>query len=281
MNEKKEKIIKTSIQLFAKKGFSSTTIQEIADECGISKGAFYLHFKSKDQLFNRAFEYYIDTSMQEIENVRKQNQHLAPREILQKQIAEQFKRFAENKDFIILILSENAIPENQQIKKYSVAVKKQMNDEIQISLLATYGQDIEPYKTDLSVIIQGIIQSYVQILLLHDQLELSFDELSCFILNRFDDLVQGLLRSHCKPILTPSIWEDEAPSAISLLEELRQLKQVHLLSNDTLVSIEVIEEELAKDEPRKPVIQGMLTNLDLCEEPSVQRVVEQLKLFLQ
>ncbi|OLP63113.1 hypothetical protein BACPU_35130 [Bacillus pumilus] len=281
MNEKKEKIIKTSIQLFAKKGFSSTTIQEIADECGISKGAFYLHFKSKDQLFNRAFEYYIDTSMQEIENVRKQNQHLAPREILQKQIAEQFKRFAENKDFIILILSENAIPENQQIKKYSVAVKKQMNDEIQISLLATYGQDIEPYKTDLSVIIQGIIQSYVQILLLHDQLELSFDELSCFILNRFDNLVQGLLRSHCKPILTPSIWEDEAPSAISLLEELRQLKQVHLLSNDTLVSIEVIEEELAKDEPRKPVIQGMLTNLDLCEEPSVQRVVEQLKLFLQ
>ncbi|MCY7669543.1 TetR/AcrR family transcriptional regulator, partial [Bacillus safensis] len=38
MNEKKEKIIKASIQLFAKKGFSSTTIQEIADECGISKG---------------------------------------------------------------------------------------------------------------------------------------------------------------------------------------------------------------------------------------------------
>ena len=69
MNEKKEKIIKASIQLFAKKGFSSTTIQEIADECGISKGAFYLHFKSKEQLFNRAFEYYIDTSMQTIEMI--------------------------------------------------------------------------------------------------------------------------------------------------------------------------------------------------------------------
>nr|WP_256449797.1 TetR/AcrR family transcriptional regulator [Stutzerimonas stutzeri] len=33
----------------------------------MSKGAFYLHFKSKEQLFNRAFEYYIDTSMQSIE----------------------------------------------------------------------------------------------------------------------------------------------------------------------------------------------------------------------
>lgn len=281
MNEKKEKIIKASIQLFAKKGFSSTTIQEIADECGISKGAFYLHFKSKEQLFNRAFEYYIDTAMQGIEKVRKENQHLAPREIFQKQITEQFQHFAENKDFIILILSENIIPENQQIKKYSKTVKKQLSDEIQISILTTYGQEIDPYITDLSVMIQGIIQSYVQVLLLQDQMQLSFDQLSSFILDRIDDLVQGMLRSKTKPILNRTIWEDEAPSAISLLEELQLLKLDHLLSDDTLVSIEVIEEELAKDEPRKPVIQGMLTNLDKCEEPAVIRVVEQLKLFLQ
>ncbi|USD83479.1 TetR/AcrR family transcriptional regulator [Bacillus safensis] len=281
MNEKKEKIIKASIQLFAKKGFSSTTIQEIADECGISKGAFYLHFKSKEQLFNRAFEYYIDTSMQTIEKIRKENQHLAPREIFQKQIAEQFQHFAENKDFIILILSENIIPENQQIKKYSKTVKKQMNDEIQISILTTYGQEIEPYVTDLSVMIQGIIQSYVQVLLLQDQMQLSFDELSSFILERFDDLVHGLLRSQTKPILKQTIWDDEVPSAVSLQEELRLLKLEHLLSDDTVVSIEVIEEELAKAEPRKPVIQGMLTNLEKCEEPAVLRAVEQLKLFLQ
>lgn len=267
--------------MFAKKGFSSTTIQEIADECGISKGAFYLHFKSKEQLFNRAFEYYIDTSMQSIEKIRKENQHLAPRDIFQKQIAEQFQHFAENKDFIILILSENIIPENQQIKKYSKTVKKQMNDEIQISILTTYGQEIEPYITDLSVMIQGIIQSYVQVLLLQDQMQLSCDQLSSFILDRFDDLVHGLLRSHAKPILKQNIWDDEAPNAATLQEELRLLKSEHLLSDDTLVSIEVIEEELAKDEPRKPVIQGMLTNLETCEDSAVQRTVEQLKLFLQ
>ncbi|MEI4791457.1 TetR/AcrR family transcriptional regulator [Bacillus sp. FJAT-53060] len=281
MNEKKEKIIKASIQLFAKKGFSSTTIQEIADECEISKGAFYLHFKSKEQLFNRAFEYYIDTSMQSIDKIRKENQHLAPREIFQKQIAEQFQHFAENKDFIILILSENVIPKNKQIKKYSKTVKKQMNDAIQISILTTYGQKIEPYITDLSVMIQGIIQSYVQVLLLQDQMQLSCDELSSFILDRFDDLVNGILRSNTKPILKQTIWEDEAPNAASLQEEIRLLKLDYMLCDDTLVSIEVIEEELTKDEPRKPVIQGMLTNLEMCEEPAVLRVADQLKLFLQ
>ena len=90
-----------------------------------------------------------------------------------------------------------------------------MNDEIQISILTTYGQEIEPYITDLSVMIQGIIQSYVQVLLLQDQMKLSFDELSSFILERFDDLVHGLLRSQTKPILKQSIWDDEAPSAAS------------------------------------------------------------------
>ncbi|WP_353856475.1 TetR/AcrR family transcriptional regulator [Bacillus sp. Bos-x628] len=281
MNEKKEKIIKASIQLFAKKGFSSTTIQEIADECGISKGAFYLHFKSKEQLFNHAFEYYIDTSMQGMENVRKEYQHLPPREIFQKQIAKQFQHFAENKDFIILILSENIIPENQQIKKYSKTVKKQLNDEMQISILTTYGQHIEPYITDLSVMMQGMIQSYVQVLLLQDEIHLSFDELSAFILDRFDDLVQGLLHSNPLPILSQNIWEDEAPNASSIQEELRLLKHEHMLSDDTIVSIEVIEEELAKDEPRKPVIQGMLSNLKTSENPAVLRVAEQLKLLLQ
>ncbi|MGV2541462.1 TetR/AcrR family transcriptional regulator, partial [Bacillus pumilus] len=81
--------------LFAKKGFSSTTIQEIADECGISQGAFYLHFKSKEELFKRDFEYYIYTSMQSIKTIRKENQHLEPRKTSQKQNAEQFQPFAE------------------------------------------------------------------------------------------------------------------------------------------------------------------------------------------
>ncbi|BBP87657.1 hypothetical protein BsIDN1_12750 [Bacillus safensis] len=81
-------------------------------------------------------------------------------------------------------------------------------------------------------------------------MKLSFDELSSFILERFDDLVHGLLRSQTKPILKQSIWDDEAPSAASFQEELRLLKLEHLLSDDTVISIEVIEEELAKAEPR-------------------------------
>ncbi|MGE6631648.1 TetR/AcrR family transcriptional regulator [Bacillus sp. NPDC077027] len=280
MNEKKEKIIKVSIQLFAKKGFSSTTIQEIADECGISKGAFYLHFKSKEQLLNSAFEYYIENSMQGLAKVREIYHELPPRDIFKKQITYQFQQFAENKDFIILVLSENIIPENQQIKEYSKKVKKQLNEQTQISILSTYGSSIEPYVTDLSVMIQGIVHSYAQVLLLQDKADLSFDELASFIIERFDDLVHGLLRSETPPILDKYIWEEQPPPKVALLEELRLLKLENVLSDDTVISIEVIEEELAKDLPRKPVIQGMLSNLLSSDEPAVLIVAERMKLFL-
>ncbi len=46
----KEKIIEKAIELFEKKGFSTTSIQDIVDELGVTKGSFYYYFSSKEQL---------------------------------------------------------------------------------------------------------------------------------------------------------------------------------------------------------------------------------------
>lgn len=46
----KEKIINQSILLFEKKGFSSTSIQDIVDALGVTKGTFYYYFSSKEEL---------------------------------------------------------------------------------------------------------------------------------------------------------------------------------------------------------------------------------------
>ena len=44
------RIIKESIDLFDKKGFSKTSIQDIVDTIGVTKGTFYYYFKSKQEL---------------------------------------------------------------------------------------------------------------------------------------------------------------------------------------------------------------------------------------
>lgn len=46
----KSKLYEIAKRLFAQRGFSDVSIENITDEAGITKGAFYVHFASKDAL---------------------------------------------------------------------------------------------------------------------------------------------------------------------------------------------------------------------------------------
>lgn len=47
---RKEQILKSAFECFSERGFESVTMEEIAKEAGLSKGAVYWYFKSKDEL---------------------------------------------------------------------------------------------------------------------------------------------------------------------------------------------------------------------------------------
>ena len=51
MIDTKEIIIQRSFVLFLRKGYKEVSVNEIHKECGVSKGAFYHHFVSKDALY--------------------------------------------------------------------------------------------------------------------------------------------------------------------------------------------------------------------------------------
>jgi TetR/AcrR family transcriptional regulator, transcriptional repressor for nem operon len=48
----KERIIEESLRLFSVKGYMSTSTSDIIEAAGTSKGGFYNHFKTKEQLFH-------------------------------------------------------------------------------------------------------------------------------------------------------------------------------------------------------------------------------------
>lgn len=49
-NNTKQKIITTATALFSQNGFENTTMQDIMDSTGLSKGALYHHFNSKQDI---------------------------------------------------------------------------------------------------------------------------------------------------------------------------------------------------------------------------------------
>lgn len=51
MNKTKRKIFETSMELFAKKGYEATSIEEITSVVGVAKGTLYYHFSSKEEIF--------------------------------------------------------------------------------------------------------------------------------------------------------------------------------------------------------------------------------------
>lgn len=48
----KDKIISAAWELFREKGFNHTTIDDIINKSGVSKGSFYYHFNKKDDLLD-------------------------------------------------------------------------------------------------------------------------------------------------------------------------------------------------------------------------------------
>lgn len=46
-----ERFIEAGFRVFAQKGYEKASVDDIAKEAGYTKGAFYVHFKSKEQLF--------------------------------------------------------------------------------------------------------------------------------------------------------------------------------------------------------------------------------------
>ncbi|SIS49007.1 TetR/AcrR family transcriptional regulator [Salimicrobium flavidum] len=61
----KSKIIETSISLFGQRGFKETSIQDIVDQLGLTKGTFYYYFKNKEEVLVQIHERFIDDLLEQ------------------------------------------------------------------------------------------------------------------------------------------------------------------------------------------------------------------------
>jgi TetR/AcrR family fatty acid metabolism transcriptional regulator len=54
--DKRDRILKAAVKVFAKSGFHATRVSEVAKAAGVADGTIYLYFKSKEELLVSLFE---------------------------------------------------------------------------------------------------------------------------------------------------------------------------------------------------------------------------------
>ena len=73
MNDSKEHIILIASRLFLQRNFKEVTMKEIVEKTGLSKGAFYYYFESKEQLFLEVLKYLFQSMTRNYESYSKES----------------------------------------------------------------------------------------------------------------------------------------------------------------------------------------------------------------
>lgn len=69
----RQRIINVAISEFSTRGFSSTTLGDIACSAGVTRGAIYWHFKNKEELFNEIWQQSAHYSLHVSEKIHSEN----------------------------------------------------------------------------------------------------------------------------------------------------------------------------------------------------------------
>ena len=253
---RKQLIIDSALHLFAEKGIEATSVQQITDHCGISKGAFYLSFKSKDELVFSIIEHFMNNIIREVDQAVSEG-HTS--EKLHIYFVQTMKVLSQYAGFADILMKENVSAINKALIERIHYYVELSNKNLEKLLFEVFGEQIEGRQYDLVVIINGMVQAYMQYI---------FDSCQPFDSVKFaDSLVEKttLLATKSKISLlqNPSqfykkIDHYSSEQVIDNLSSLQQQTTNHL----ELESIQFLIEELKSVQPRNAIILGLVSNLE-------------------
>ena len=65
--ERRNQILEAAMAVFARQGFEQARMDDIAQEVGLSKGALYLYFKSKDAIISAILQFFFSAAMKKLQ----------------------------------------------------------------------------------------------------------------------------------------------------------------------------------------------------------------------
>ncbi|KRG16421.1 transcriptional regulator [Virgibacillus soli] len=193
---KKQLIMEKALELFAEQGFEATSVQQITDHCGISKGAFYLSFKSKDELILTLIDHFMRQITSDIDYLVKNS----PADQLLYQFYYTFHTyFHKHMNFARIFMKEQMQTLNQELIVKMHEYNKLHEKAILHMIERLYGDEVKQTKYDLIFCIKSFMKMYTE-LFLFENIQLDFALLSQTLVEK-----TNLLAEH---MTLPFITED-------------------------------------------------------------------------
>ncbi|RTQ87945.1 TetR/AcrR family transcriptional regulator [Lysinibacillus telephonicus] len=284
---KKETIMQVASNLFAQKGYEYTSVDEIAKECGISKGSFYKYFPSKEDLLIEVFKEMPSGLKMFLQKIHSSN-YDSPSEKLSEFISVALKHMLNDKRFYYLDIHT----------LYPTLVKNKLEDKIaevffEINLylkeflLDLYGNHIKDYEEDLIFILRGIIVQFVQLYRFSQQVDLQ--KSVTFFVTVFEIIVHGLIEKKPDPFIH-SDWDiaeilDEFNSPLykalriqRILEKIEHEIKSSSIKTDQkdqyLKAASLLADECRSYEPKEFLVNALITYIK--DLPNTQKYCDEL-----
>ncbi|MGM9951345.1 MAG: TetR/AcrR family transcriptional regulator [Lysinibacillus sp.] len=255
---KKQLIMENALQLFAEQGIEATSVQQITDKCGISKGAFYLSFKSKDELICALIDYFMSKIVEDIEQVvNSEHQHSL---LLHAYYHQTFSTFEKHAHFARIFMKEHQTTFNVETFAKIEYYNGILNRLVHTIAVKQFDNVAEHMIPDVVFIIQSFARSYGE-LFFQDGVEIDLELLCQSLVEKV-----SLIAEHATiPFFSAEWLQAMTPAVVKLSKEelICFLSKKLEETDDSLIheSISLLRDHLTAPSLSPALEQGLLKNL--------------------
>ncbi|MGN4126396.1 TetR/AcrR family transcriptional regulator [Lysinibacillus sphaericus] len=262
---KKQLIMEKALELFSEQGFEATSVQQITDRCGISKGAFYLSFKTKDELVFSMVDYFLQQFITDVDQVVRSS--LSKDILLVEFYKSIFQAFKKHSASARVFFNEKVFVKKKELFHKVNAYELDMSKSIVYMLEQLYGDALQKNKYDVMYCIKGFMKSYAQ-LFIFSNLPLDLDQLARSLAEKTDIIA----RHTTIPFITEELiqlvskpCEQEFITKESLLHLIEQSIEM-LEESIERESLELLKEQVEQTTYSTPIIKGLIENIRLRQD---------------
>ncbi|ASR45593.1 TetR/AcrR family transcriptional regulator [Paenibacillus kribbensis] len=292
MESKKNDILQAAIRLFSRKGYYSTSVEEIAKESGMAKASFYKYFQRKEEL---PLEMCIILEKNIEQDIRAlySKPDLTTHDKLHDFIVLYLRNLVKNKVYLMMDLPEPSmlIFQNEQLNAAFEQHEYKLYQWVYDCLIDVFGTEIEDSAWDITFVLKSIVLEYIRFFAdrMNDE---TIEHLTQFIIFLSNSLVASLKSTDSVYHLWGSPgWLPESTIS-NPFDQGRQINVLlHSLEDSILLSSwsledkqeyqqisTLLKEEALKASPQKGLLKALFSYLEQRKE--LQKVCHLLKNLL-